>query len=135
MYPMTPKLMRRYDVHSDIGVGLVASSFALGRFCTTSLWPSLGAYGAYGAAAWELLTCQGNLGEIDGNLWKLVEIPGKPMEILGEHGGNSYGKLRKPMAPATVIAWELNLFGNLWDARKTWEIDGNSNMFLVFSGI
>ena len=42
MYPMTPKLMSRYAVHSDVGVGLVASSFALGRFCTTSLWPMLG---------------------------------------------------------------------------------------------
>lgn len=41
MYPMTPKLMSRYAVHSDVGVGLVASSFALGRFCTTSLWPIL----------------------------------------------------------------------------------------------
>jgi len=39
---MTPKLMSRFAVHSDVGVGLVASSFALGRFCTTSLWPMLG---------------------------------------------------------------------------------------------
>lgn len=39
---MTPKLMRRYAVHSELGVGLVASSFALGRFCTTSFWPILG---------------------------------------------------------------------------------------------
>ena len=38
---MTPKLMRRYAVHSELGVGLVASSFALGRFCTTSFWPIL----------------------------------------------------------------------------------------------
>ena len=30
-------------MHSDIGVGLVASSFALGRFLTTSLWPTLSA--------------------------------------------------------------------------------------------
>mmetsp|Transcript_45375 Transcript_45375/g.105983 ORF Transcript_45375/g.105983 Transcript_45375/m.105983 type:complete len:452 (-) Transcript_45375:84-1439(-) len=41
MFPLTPKLMKRYSVHSEIGVGLVASSFALGRFCTTSLWPIL----------------------------------------------------------------------------------------------
>lgn len=44
MYPMTPKLMRRYAVHSELGVGLVASSFALGRFCTTSFWPILSDY-------------------------------------------------------------------------------------------
>lgn len=44
MYPMTPKLMSRFAVHSDVGVGLVASSFALGRFCTTSLWPILSDY-------------------------------------------------------------------------------------------
>ena len=42
MYPITPKLMIRYSMKSEIGVGLVASSFALGRFLTTSCWPILG---------------------------------------------------------------------------------------------
>ena len=42
MYPITPKLMKRYAMKSEIGVGLVASSFALGRFLTTSCWPCLG---------------------------------------------------------------------------------------------
>ena len=42
MFPITPILMERYSMKSEIGVGLVASSFALGRFCTTSCWPKLG---------------------------------------------------------------------------------------------
>lgn len=41
--PITPGLMKRFTLASgageSVGVGLVASSFALGRFCTTSLWP------------------------------------------------------------------------------------------------
>ena len=41
MFPITPMLMKRYSMKSEIGVGLVASSFALGRFCTTSCWPNL----------------------------------------------------------------------------------------------
>mmetsp|Transcript_28819 Transcript_28819/g.67864 ORF Transcript_28819/g.67864 Transcript_28819/m.67864 type:complete len:464 (+) Transcript_28819:108-1499(+) len=41
MFPITPILMERYSMKSEIGVGLVASSFALGRFCTTSCWPIL----------------------------------------------------------------------------------------------
>lgn len=28
--------MKRYEVQSDLGVGLVASSFALGRFCRST---------------------------------------------------------------------------------------------------
>ena len=37
--PRTPKLMKRYEVQSDLGVGLVASSFALGRFCRSEETP------------------------------------------------------------------------------------------------
>ncbi|CAE8633753.1 unnamed protein product [Polarella glacialis] len=37
--PITPGLMGHFGLSSDAGIGLVASSFALGRFCTTSLWP------------------------------------------------------------------------------------------------
>ncbi|CAK9100854.1 unnamed protein product [Durusdinium trenchii] len=42
MFSMTPILMRRYSVHSELGVGLVASSFALGRFCRSERWAKMG---------------------------------------------------------------------------------------------
>mmetsp|Transcript_14877 Transcript_14877/g.42693 ORF Transcript_14877/g.42693 Transcript_14877/m.42693 type:complete len:494 (+) Transcript_14877:64-1545(+) len=37
--PVTPALMHHFALDSDASLGLMSSSFALGRFCTTSIWP------------------------------------------------------------------------------------------------
>uniref|UniRef100_A0A7S4SK82 Major facilitator superfamily (MFS) profile domain-containing protein n=1 Tax=Alexandrium monilatum TaxID=311494 RepID=A0A7S4SK82_9DINO len=37
--PLTPALMQHFALGSDASLGFMSSSFALGRLCTTSIWP------------------------------------------------------------------------------------------------
>jgi len=42
--PITPSLLKLFELDSVANLGLISSFFALGRFCTTSFWPVVSDY-------------------------------------------------------------------------------------------